>query len=194
MPSSVSFPSGRFGRASFSRLTSRRSSHPRASPHGRTTTIGATSTFTSSTRRLPPHHSLVERTAETVTRLLPNRDDCGTINRREGARKRTCPTLPMSPLRSEPGRTRWVPCGPARLPTRRARLGLPRFGCWFYIGCGATNRVGHRARVSEAATPPARSSSGSAASPSPPGRRPRRAPASPRSRGRVQTGRGRRRS
>ena len=40
----------------------------------------------------------------------------------------------MSPPRSEPGRTRWVPCGPARLPTRRARLGLPRFGCWFYIG------------------------------------------------------------
>ena len=44
------------------------------------------------------------------------------------------PTLPMSPLRSEPGRTRWVPCGRARLPTRRARHGLPRFGCWFYIG------------------------------------------------------------
>ena len=55
----------------------------------------------------------------------------------------------MSPLRSEPGRTRWVPCGPARLPTRRARLGLPRFGCWFYIGCGATNRVGHRAHSTD---------------------------------------------
>src|SRR5260221_11435350 len=39
----------------------------------------------------------------------------------------------MSPLRSEPGRTRWVPCGAACLPTHRARLGLPRFGCWFYF-------------------------------------------------------------
>src|SRR6266496_4276390 len=39
----------------------------------------------------------------------------------------------MSPPRSEPGRTRWVPCGRARLPTYRARLGLPRFGCWFYF-------------------------------------------------------------
>ena len=36
---------------------------------------------------------------------------------------RLCPTLPMSPLRSEPGRTRWVPCGAARLPTHRPDTG-----------------------------------------------------------------------
>ena len=64
------------------------------------------------------------------------RDDCGTLPWAGGSAEpgRRAPTLPMPPLRSEPGRTRWVPCGPARLPTRRARLGLPRFGCWFYIG------------------------------------------------------------
>ena len=74
-----------------------------------------------------------------------------------------CPTLPMSPPRSEPGRTRWVPCGPARLPTRRDRRGLPRFGLlvlhWIAeprTGSGTDQRT-------DPATRPGRSSSGSPA-------------------------------
>ena len=119
----------------------------------------------SRSRTSAQHPSRVESPATSIiaakdgTKRLPGR-------RPRQAPKERCPTLPMSPLRSEPGRTRWVPCGAARLPTRPSRYRLPRYGCWFYIGAARSARTG----VGHARSPtvqgallrrPARSSSGS---------------------------------
>ncbi len=100
-----------------------------------------------------------------------------------------CPTLPIAPPRSEPGRTRWVPCGPTRLPTRRTRRWLPRFGCWFYIGRRSHEQGRAPRQSSQRLRLPGRSSSGSSGHRSAP--RAPQAQGSARTRSRARGDRGR---
>ena len=148
------------------------------------------------------------RRAWSLRRPRPSTQDGTTIRRRSAGPKKSALTLPMSPLRSEPGRTRWVPCGAARLPTHRPDTGSLAMAVGSTLArsheqgrappdctCQAAPSGEARRRAKgghfTASTRPGRSSIGSVACPSPPSRAPRRAQASPRSPGRDRTGRGR---